>query len=246
MPKLNSVNKPKLWIPKVVSYDGYTKRGYVQGGTKAFVLQGTRLGRGLKREEKQRALSKIATDSEFFIKPLSKRNWKIRAMLEKYGIRVEKIVQDLKNGTALFQKEGFAFNSSKGIEFMKKNPQRTMNALQETMARMIILGVYHGHPHLGNFAVTKNGEIIVLDLGKATMEKPKIKRTEKLSKAEAKKIAQELNKFYDCLTLYYYRRILGREPELEELNKTKERYWHQFHGKMVRVLPQMQKISFNT
>ena len=67
----------KLLVPKVVSYNGYTKRGYVQGGTKAFVEQGTRLPKGLKREQKWASLRELGRNADFFIKTLSKRNKKI-------------------------------------------------------------------------------------------------------------------------------------------------------------------------
>jgi len=231
----------KLLVPKVVSYNGYTKRGYLQKGTKAFVEHKTRLPRGLKREQKWRALREIAGRAEFFIKPLSKRNQRIRKMLEKYGIRAEKVVQPLGNGTALFQKEGFSFDSAQGIAFVKKNPKKAITALQETFAKMTVLEIYHNHPHMGNFAITLKGEIIVLDLGKATMGRPERIRRSHLSEAETKKLSNNLGVFCDSLSLYYFRRILGREPELRELQETQTKFWTEIHEKMGQIFPEMSK-----
>ncbi len=241
MPKQSKVTKPTLWVPKVVSYNGYTKRGYIQGGTKAFVKQGTRLASRLKREQKWNALRQIGRNAEFFIKPLSRRNKTIRATLEKYGIRTEKILQELGDGKALFQKEGHTPDSIEGIKIVRKNPQHYLGKIEQTLAKMILLEIYHGHPHLGNFAITKSGEVIVLDLGKATMGNPERIRKGPLSKSEENRLKQDLNMFCDSVSIYYLRRILQKEPSVEELNHTKEIFWNQIHNTLEKMVPLVEK-----
>jgi len=236
MPKTSRA-VPKLWVPKTTSYDGYTKRGYVQNGTKAFVLQGTRLPRGLKREEKRQRLSLIASKAKYFIKPLSARNKKIRTILQKYGVRVEKVMQELGLGKALFEKEGYGLNSPRGVAIFRKNPVQVTERLINTVAKMTLLEVYHGHPHLGNFAVTKTGEIIVLDLGKATMGKPESIRQREITSAEKQKMANDLNAFCHSLTLYSFRKGQKKEPSREEYEAMHTRLWNALHDTMEKIRP---------
>ena len=78
----------KLWVPKAVSTSplGRTQ----QKGTKAFVLKGTRLKKGT--HGKTKALRKIAHEAQYYTKPFSARTKKVRDLLEKNGIRTEKLM----------------------------------------------------------------------------------------------------------------------------------------------------------
>lgn len=225
----------RLWVPKVVSYNPNTKKGYDSKGTKAFVLQGTRVAKGLNKNEKRLTLRQIATQADFFIKPLSKRNKKIRELLQKQGIKVEKVLQELHNGKALFQKEGVGLNSLEGIRIVQKNPKKVIDNLLTTMAKISSIDIIHGHPHLGNFAITPNGEIIVLDLGKATIQKSETKNTFKGVAKNQLRARKDLEWFCNSLTLYYYKVILRKEVDLVSVNKKLNYFWKQLHYKISQI-----------
>jgi hypothetical protein len=215
----------KLLIPKTVSFSQRSKRGYIHRGTKAFVLEGTRLKNGLSPRLKGAALRMLAAESDYFTKPLSARNKRIRAVLGKWGVRAEKVLMELGTGRALFQREGTCLASHEGKKIFRKSPAKIIRNLQETFAKMSTLEIIHWHPHMGNFAVSAEGEIIVLDLGQATIGQPEKIRTG-VSKKEINQIVSESNKFCDDLTKYYYEVMYGRMPDKSEAKKLKTKLWN--------------------
>src|SRR3989338_470924 len=110
------LKRERIFVPKIVSFNQDSIRGYQREGTKAFVALGTRLPRGLSKGEKARQLRKLAHESSHYIKTVSPRARRIRGILQKAGIRIEKELEDLKNGTSLFEREGFGLDSKKGME----------------------------------------------------------------------------------------------------------------------------------
>jgi hypothetical protein len=219
----------KLLVPKVVSYNGYTKRGYAKNGTKAFVPQGTRLPRGLKREEKWLSLRRLAEQSDFFIKPLSNRNKRIRLLLNKYGIETEKIVQELGGGKALFGREGISLSSFQGKKLFRTRPEMYLDKITGVMAKMLLLEITHGHPHPGNFAITPSGKVIVLDLGLAQMgQAEKIRqKARSADTGSAKRAMKDVHTFVDKFAIYYCRTVWQREPTQKEFEaKSDEIYGH--------------------
>ena len=106
--------RKRIFVPKIVSFNPNSKQGYDGRGTKAFVERGTRLRKGLSHKQKMRQLRMLAMESTHFIKPLSARAKKVREILQQNGVRVEKVIEDLRNGTALFEAEGFDLGSYRG------------------------------------------------------------------------------------------------------------------------------------
>lgn len=150
----------KLLVPKIVSFDA--KRGKVDPrGTKAFVEYGTSV------PEEGEALRRIAHVSSHYIKRMLKHTRLVRAMLMNAGIMVEKEIQDLKDGTSLFEREGFGLDSPEGKRLFAKNVWNNVYELEDLVAKMHGLGIAHNHLHLGNFAITEAGHIILIDLGMA-------------------------------------------------------------------------------
>ncbi len=99
--------------------------------------------------------------------------------MKKAGIRIEKELEDLRNGISLFEREGVGLGSEEGMKIFIKNPFHFIEQIEELVAKIHSLGIVHGHLHIGNFAVTGEGELILLDLGKARIfgfpEKPQKK-----------------------------------------------------------------------
>ena len=171
--------KSRLFVPKTVSYSVLSKKGVQRKGTRAFVPVGTRLPRGLDKMGKFAELRRLAHNSQFFIKPLSARARKVSRILEQNGIRAEKPIQDLGNGTALFEKKGFSLDSAEARAIFGEKPYYYAEKVMGIVAKMHSLGIAHNHLHGGNIAITPEGEIILLDLGRATM--PKGERPSNLS-----------------------------------------------------------------
>lgn len=210
----------KLLVPKIVSYHQWSKRGYVREGTRAFVPLGTKLKRGLSGPQKKVALTRMAQSSDYFIKPLSERNKRIRAVLEKYGVRVEQVVQELGDGRALFFRgDSFPLNSRKGRAEFRKNPEKCVDNLCDAFARFFLLEITHNHPHWGNFAVSPGGQITVLDLGMARIGQPELLRPANFKMSERKKqiINRDLNLFISSLATYYSFVVFRKRPTRPEL-----------------------------
>ncbi len=171
----------KILVPKTVSS---TVRGKLNGKitrvalrpdkTKAFVERGTKMPRGLSPKEQFIWLKKIAHASNYFIKPLSPKTKKIRNILEKNGIKVEKAIQDLKNGKFLFEKTGNSLDSVKGIKLYMKNREKNVEKIGKIMKKMHSLGITHNHLHIGNIALTDKGNVILLDFGRASLSEKNI------------------------------------------------------------------------
>ncbi|MBS3061617.1 MAG: hypothetical protein J4215_03475 [Candidatus Diapherotrites archaeon] len=213
--------KADLHTPKTVSYNLHSKRGYEPQGTKAFVPLGTRLTKGLSRPEKAHQLRELAANSDYFIKPVSKRNQEIRKFLTQHGVRVEKIIEDLKNGTSLFEKEGAELGSAEGIRFFKRNPVQYTQKIIDLVARLIVLEVSHTHLHVGNIAITEKGDVILLDLSRATLAGTG-KHRKSLRKI-VEKIHQEKTTFIQSFVLYAFRTQHDRNPtESEYIEKARQ------------------------
>ncbi|MDO8627203.1 MAG: hypothetical protein Q7K42_01945 [Candidatus Diapherotrites archaeon] len=169
--------KHQILVPKKVSFNPNSKKGYQTHGTKAFVESGTKIPKLLSRSERHKSLRRIANLSSHYIKPLGQRGRRIRGLLKKAEILVEKEIQDLHNGTALFEREGFGLDSPEGEVLLFQNPEKAIERILNIVTAMHSLGITHNHLHMGNFAITDKHEIILLDLGKATIskfpEKPK-------------------------------------------------------------------------
>ncbi len=208
---------PAVLVPKTVSFNQWSKKGYQSRGTKAFVLNGTRLSRGLTKPEKFAALRDLAEKSDYYIKRVTPRNRKIRAFVEKYGVRVEKIIEDLKDGTCLFEREGYALDSPEGKKVFLRNPDAAMQKIAGVMAKLIVLEVTHWHPHRGNFALTEKGDVILLDLGKATLVESEKHRPPILS--IVRKLHLEKQVFLQSFLQYYFQTVLQRAPTEAEWNR---------------------------
>ena len=167
--------KRKLLVPVTVSFTSkrtskdYTEVSKMRGrGTKAFAEVGTNL-RDLNPKDKFMMVKTIGDYAPYFIKPMSKKVRKIISLLERNGVAVEKPIEDLKNGTMLFEKIGFCAVSNRGFNQYCRAPRKIFNNIVKEMIKMHMLGVTHGHLHLGNFALTEKGKAIIIDLKRATV-----------------------------------------------------------------------------
>lgn len=181
MAKRRIPKQSDLLVPKGVSFNPYSRRGYVKG-TKAFVSSAEhRVMRGTNPFERAFWLRRLAEHSSHFIKPFSKRTQAITDRLSKAGIAIEQPIEKLKNGTALFEKAGFGMNSDQGLAICKTDVNGTIERMAEIVARIHSLGITHNHLHLGNWVINPAGKITVIDWGRATMTakvSPKIVRSQ--------------------------------------------------------------------
>ena len=171
----------KILVPKTVSLRAlYNVKGNIikvrtrPGKTKAFAEKGVKMPKRLSPEQQAFWHKKIAHESKYFIKPLSQKAKRIRSILEKNGIRVEKAIQDLKNGKFLFEKTGNSLDSAKGIKLYIKNREKNVKEIGKIMKKMHSLGIFHNHLHIANIALTSKGKIILLDFGKASFSEKNI------------------------------------------------------------------------
>jgi len=167
--------KVLLWVPKTTSFNTRTKSGYQSSGTKAFVPLGTRLHKGLTHSQKYDKLTKLAEKSHFFIKPNSLRVQKIRQKLRALGINVEDPIQDLGNGKALFKKTGNSLQSYLGINVFVQQTPKVVENICKMVAVIHNAGITHTHLHVGNIGVTRNGKIVLYDIGRAKFSKDLMK-----------------------------------------------------------------------
>jgi tRNA A-37 threonylcarbamoyl transferase component Bud32 len=171
--------RKRLLVPKAVSVgsvverDGrivFFRRAHL--GTKAFVESGGlfhRAKKGWSPHAKVAFLKKAAFNSHFFIKPVSNRARRIMALLEKNGVAVERPIQDLKDGTMLFEKKSNSIDSGDGYKVFSNNRKVILGNIGKIMFKMHSLGINHNHFHAGNISLTEKGEIVLLDFGKATI-----------------------------------------------------------------------------
>lgn len=165
----------KVLVPFPVSLDREAR--VEPHGTKAFVRSGTRLKRGLGPISEGLARREIAEISSHYIKRVNASQLKIRETLEANGIRCEKILEDLKDGTCLFEREGHAINSDEGRKILARNPLKIVEQIERIVVEMHSLGITHEHLHTGNIVLTEKGEVIIIDLEKAVFgQNPKTKK----------------------------------------------------------------------
>ena len=169
--------KPKrILVPKIVSATINVKRQKVtwmrqhKQGTKAFVEHGSKLAKRSMRgtaHKRYMAGREIAHSSSHFIKNCSSKTRAILDLLAKNGVKTEKPIQDLGNGTALFEHVGFTLDSKQGIRLFSRAPKSSRKKLWKAVSTMHSLGITHNHLHGGNIAITKSGEIVLIDFGLA-------------------------------------------------------------------------------
>ncbi len=194
--------KPKLWLPKGVSYRINRKNGRFVGkyegkrGTKAFTLGRIRLPAANSPYETSRSLRKLAHQSEYFIKPVSRREREIRKTLAENGIRIEPELEDLKDGRSLFGSAGHSLDSLEGYALFSYGPRENIRQLEKIVGKMHALGIVHNHLHHGNIAIDTQGNLTLIDLHKARRYS---KGNKEWTAAHAQRIAQELYRFADSL-----------------------------------------------
>ncbi len=179
--------------------------------TRAFLKQDHVMPKGLSAQQKGIWLANTAAKAKYFIKPLSPRAKKIRYVLKKNGLKIEKAIQDLKNGTMLFERTGNSINSVKGLKIYFKNRNKSVEKIAKVIRKMHSLGITHNHLHIGNIAVTNRGTIVLLDFGKATIS----------NKQRTQKGLNSKGKIYDLLMVST---TLARlEAQILKLNKKTEK-----------------------
>lgn len=227
----------RLLIPKTVSFSIESQKADPRG-TKAFVWKGTRMPKGFKAEQKRDFLRDLARESSHYIKRISKRNLEIRQLLAENGIRTEKMVQNLKNGTALFEREGFELGTLRGQELFFSNPSKNGNALLELVSKLIVLRVHHHHLHMGNIAIAENGELILLDLGKATFAKGSPPSPARM----LQQVQKEIIPFTLSFVNYLHMREHGKLPTVAQLKQASRLVQSRLIEKMTsELLAQMAK-----
>lgn len=184
----------KLRLPKKGKYPALERAGFLvpikisegksdklqRRGSEAFVAVGTELPKGLKPYRKIVHLRELAYNSPFFIKNYGRRQQMIEARLEAAGIKIEKPVQILNNGRAVFKKTGHSLDSEEGKRLFLKDFWGNAVALEEMVGKMHGLGITHNHLHGGNITIDEKGVIRFIDFGKATMaDIAKLKRAPK-------------------------------------------------------------------
>lgn len=71
--------------------------------------------------------------------------------------------------TGLFEKQGYSLDSNEGQQLFLQNFGKALEGLTKAVANMHGAGITHNHLHAGNIAVTPNGNVVLLDLGKARL-----------------------------------------------------------------------------
>lgn len=231
---MGTKRRKKLLVPFTISADiGSVAKKQKQvlkrraRGTKAFVKSGTKLKRGASPSDKGLALKRIGYSSPYFIKTLSPRAKRIISVLEKSGVRTEKPIEDLKNGTSLFESSGFGIWSTRGFNIFKRAPKRHLERIIDAFVKMHLAGVVHGHPHSGNIVITKKGHIVIIDLGWA-----RISSKERVAKGKnAEGIAR------DVFQLSYYLAKL-EERRLGLTKAQTRRKWVEISKELLNAYPE--------
>ncbi|MAG21816.1 MAG: hypothetical protein CL943_00730 [Candidatus Diapherotrites archaeon] len=79
----------------------------------------------------------------------------------------------------MFERTGFGLDSLEGQKIFSKDPLGFMLRIEELVGKMHSLGITHNHLHGGNIALTRKGQIVLLDLSAARMAKIPKKPTKK-------------------------------------------------------------------
>jgi len=168
----------RILVPQPVSFEFLSRAGrplpagkYFPNRTKAFVPAGARLPQGLPPEQEANVLRRLAQESDYYIKSFSARQGRIAEILSTNGIPIEMPIQKLGGGKALFRREGFGLDSAEGRRLFARYPEEYEKQMIEILVRSHFLGITHGHPHVGNWAITKGGKLILLDLRKAAISR---------------------------------------------------------------------------
>ncbi len=131
---------------------------------------GYRAAAGLLGDE----LHAIASSSDFFIKPESKRIKLIREKMIRAGIHVETPLEDLKNGTALFARTKWKDVLAIIQERIRRKPafyQRMIDSAIQLLIRVHKLNIVHTHFHRRNVVFDKEGNPELIDLSQARLYK---------------------------------------------------------------------------
>jgi serine/threonine protein kinase len=155
-----------LHLPRKVSVSAATRKVQRSGGTSAFVSHEKWLEK-IPVADRRKRLREMAHGAEFFVKPHSARAEAIRKRLNAAGIRTEIPIQNLKNGTSLFRKDGHPLLSEEGKKIFAQNPAAWVGRIERLVAAVHSLGISHNHFHVGNLLVTEKREIVLIDLGLA-------------------------------------------------------------------------------
>ncbi len=124
------------------------------------------------RGELQDYLHALASSSDYFSRPYSTKSNAIRERLEQAGIAVEKPIQDLRNGTALFARTKWKDVLAILEERVRRKPafyQRIIHSSIALLIRMHQQNVSHNHFHRRNIVFDKNGNPEIIDLSMAQM-----------------------------------------------------------------------------
>jgi len=170
MKKPNKKKKPTLLVPKPISFNLYSRdeKGIEKNGTKAFVDKDLKLIKTKSKMERGLFLKNVAHNATYFIKPISPKQISILKKMKLNGIKTEKVMQNLKNGTFLIKKQGYSLDSKKGQELIKKfGPMNILVNLEELIAKFHSLGISHNHLHMGNLCIDKKGNLYIIDLSLA-------------------------------------------------------------------------------
>jgi len=111
------------------------------------------------------ARKELADRSDFFLKPVTRRQKRIRDLLLRAGVRVEEPIQDVGRGLELFERGSWRQIADPSRPVPKQNKIKAQ--IRDIVAKMISAGVVHNHLHYGNFVVNPSGEAKLIDLSLA-------------------------------------------------------------------------------
>ncbi len=173
------------------------------------------------RGEMQDYLHALASSSDYFSKPYSSKTKSIREILEKAGIQVEKPIQDLKNGTALFARTKWKDVLAILQERVHRRPafyQKLINSTINLLIQIHQQNVAHNHLHRRNIVFDKNGNPELIDLSQAEKyNKPPATKKEFLRRyaMDIRAITQIVGNLTSCINpdgeynyLYFTEQIL--------------------------------------
>jgi hypothetical protein len=146
------------------------------------VKPGEHLSQGYERDDEETSkqcfdlLEKIRKESPYFIVWRDPLQVEAAKTLRNAGISAEKIIQDLRNGTYLVEREGVALGCLDIDTLTKVGKDNIVDGIANLLGRMHktpvtmskedgrnFNAITHGHPHAGNIVLLKGGAFGIID-----------------------------------------------------------------------------------
>lgn len=112
---------------------------------------------------------KVGNESPYFIVSRTPEQRAINAQLRDNGVRSEKIIEDLRDGTVLVEREGTSIDVVTPERWRHTDKKDFLANTADMLGTVHRLGVSHGHPHIGNIILVgeRGSDVGLIDYDRA-------------------------------------------------------------------------------